>query len=158
VGRGFALLDLSLLRQGIRIGWEFGIQSIAELARVGELVERSVYEPSSLATAPGGIRFTLLNPPLRMGAFSSIRLYWDRRPVASEDLAFVPEGSLSPVLGTAVTKETPFVLPVGQRTEVRATVGDVAAGRHEVRLELQSVAIPPVVWFEFADQVRTVGQ
>jgi hypothetical protein len=71
VGRGFALLDLSLLRQGIRIGWEFGIQSIAELARVGELVERSVYEPSSLATAPGGIRFTLLNPPLRMGAFSS---------------------------------------------------------------------------------------
>jgi hypothetical protein len=61
------------------------------------------------------------------------------------------------VLGTAVTKETPFVLPVGQRTEVRATVGDVAAGRHEVRLELQSVAIPPVVWFEFADQVRTVG-
>jgi hypothetical protein len=46
VGRGFALLDLSLLRQGIRIGWEFGIQSIAELARVGELVERSVYEPS----------------------------------------------------------------------------------------------------------------
>ncbi len=148
--------DLALLRQGARIAVGFGFRSLGGLVDVAELLEQSVYEPRSLARTPEGFGFTLLNPPLRMGAFSSVRLRWNGTVVdpAHATLA-LPEGP--PRSLASIGPMVPVTLPVGRRTLFAVEAREVARGRHQVRLELQSVAVPPRVWFEFADELREPG-
>src|ERR1700694_3911375 len=69
--------DLSLLLQGDSLGWLFGLGSLEELVRIGELLERSVYVPGSLRASNQGASLRLANPPLRLGAFARVRLLWD---------------------------------------------------------------------------------
>src|ERR1700686_1814169 len=62
-------LDVSLLRDGLSIGWQFGARSLEQLVRVAQFLEHCVYEPGTMSRTPDGVAFTLHNPPLRMGAF-----------------------------------------------------------------------------------------
>jgi hypothetical protein len=148
--RGLFRTDLGLVDQGIELGLDFGIHSVVELARLGELLLHSVYERGSLRLDGGQAVFTLRNPPLRMGAFSRVRLFWDGAEVPAAAV------SIAPALGTPralaeVDREHPVTIPVGERTRFRLGPVPSDAHRHVVRLELQSVAIPPTVWFEFSD-------
>lgn len=143
-------VDLSLLRQGISIGFEFGAVALTELARLGEFIERNVYEPRSLREDNDGISFTLLNPPLRMGAFSDALLRWNGRPVPRNDSWVESAGGMVRSFAM-IGRATPITLPTGQRTRVRFRAEDRASGSQHVRLELRSAAIPPLVWVEFHD-------
>jgi hypothetical protein len=145
--------DLSLLRQGVQVAVGFGFRSLEGLADVAELVEQSVYEPRSLGRTADGFGFTLLNPPLRMGAFSSLRLRWDQRPIDPRSATISLAGD-APRSLASIDPTSPVTLPVGRRTRFTVAIGQVARGRHHVRLELQSVAVPPKVWFEFSDELR----
>jgi hypothetical protein len=144
--------DLSLLRQGVEVAVGFGIRSLEGLAEVANLLEQSVYEPGSLARTPDGFAFTLLNPPLRMGAFSSVRILWNGHDVdpgiAAIRLPGLPDRPLS-----GISVVAPVTIPVGSRTGFSVASREVARGRHHLRLELQSVAVPPRVWFEFSDEM-----
>jgi hypothetical protein len=151
--RWHVLTDLSVLRQGIQIGWDFGLHSLTELARIGEFVEHSVYEPKSLRRAPDGFRFVLRNPPLRMGAFESVALLFDSKVVPPANVRIVIPGLSKIVLGNEVDKAHPIAFPVGVRSEIQARMADVPPGTHRVRLELRNLAIPPLVWFEFTDRI-----
>ena len=145
-------LDLSLVRQGVTIGYQFGVRSIEELGRIAELVERSVYERHSLTRTPEGLRFTLLNPPLRMGAFSSLGLLLDGVPLPPER-SWVRTGREDRRSFSSVDRDHPVTLPIGSRTTIEAEVSPSAnKGAIRVRLDLRSVAIPPRVWFEFTDE------
>lgn len=152
MGMSHLRLDLSLARQGLSVGWEFGLRSLEDLGAFAELLQHSVYEAGSLRRVPGGIGFVFRNPPLRMGAFSAIRVFIDgqRHP---DECAWVHPAGLPRALGfQEVRVDAPLVVPVGQRTRFFLTGTDgLSAGSHEIRLELQSVAIPPVVWFSFDD-------
>ncbi len=147
---------LSLVRQGLSVGREFGMHSLEALLWVAETVEESVYVPRSLVRNAEGLSFILANPPLRVGAFSSLRFWVDRVEVPS---ARVRLGTGSPrVWRTAVeiSGAAPLELRPGEPTEV--ALDQVATGVERevtVRLELQSVAIPPLVWFEFTEAPRT---
>jgi hypothetical protein len=149
-------VDLSLLRQGASVAFEFGRAALEELARVGELVEHAVYERRSLSERGGQVSFTLLNPPLRMGAFREIRLFWNgtRLSPASVHLRSGdgPERSLA-----SIDADHPATPEVGQRHRFRFEVPNRAAGVQRIRIELVSSAIPPLVWFEFGDLLRTGG-
>lgn len=151
---GHLRADLSLLRQGVSLAWEFGVRSLEGLTRIAELIEHSVYEPRSLVRTPDGVAFTLLNPPLRMGAFSGLTVRWDGGTVPPAAVALALPGVRDPLPATRVGPTQPFTFPVGQRTTILLALGSPAAGRHRVRLELESVAIPPRVWFEFEDELR----
>jgi hypothetical protein len=147
-------VDLSILRQGLSVGWEFGLRSLEDLGAFAELLQHSVYETGSLTRVPGGVGFVLLNPPLRMGAFSAIRIFLNgqRHP---DDCVWIHPGNVAQAISlTELGPETPVVIPVGLRTRfLLAGNAPIPAGHHEVRLELQSVAIPPLVWFEFSDDL-----
>lgn len=146
--------DLSLLRQGASIGWEFGRHALVELARVAELVEISVYEKGSLRRIPDGVRFVLLNPPLRIGEFDRISIEWDgaRVPVANWS---VIAGSGPGRSGATIDPNAPLELPIGVRTIFELQVSTSESGDHSVRMELHNVAIPPMVWLEFSDKVTS---
>lgn len=146
-------VELSLLRQGLSVGWEFGAQSLEELASVGEFLEHCVYEPRSLHRVPGGVAFTLRNPPLRMGAFSSIRVRWDHEPVPPGSVTLLREGEAIGRPLDAIDVHHPVAFSFGRRTSFRLGIGSPSPGDHHVRLELQSVAVPPLVWFEFTEPV-----
>jgi hypothetical protein len=45
-------------------------------------------------------------------------------------------------------------LPIGRRTLFTLGGVDRTARKRHVRLELISVAIPPLVWYEFVDELR----
>ncbi|MCI4349978.1 MAG: hypothetical protein L3K15_00455 [Thermoplasmata archaeon] len=154
MGASHLRVDFAILRQGLLVGWEFGLKSLEDLGAFAELLQHSVYESGSLTHVPGGLGFVFRNPPLRMGAFSAIRIFLDgeRHPDAS---AWVHPGGVPRAIPLAeIGPDAPVVIPVGQRTHFLLTdVGTIAAGRHKVRLELQSVAIPPLVWFEFEDDL-----
>ena len=147
---------LSLARQGLSVGVEFGPHSLEALVGIAETVEESVYAPGSLAGTDAGISFALANPPLRTGAFGEVRLRVDGASIPSD--AFRVRTAAAPDWRTAstVSARAPLELAAGVRTEF-AVDGDW--GRREgeltVRLELKSVAIPPLVWFEFRDRVRS---
>ena len=85
-----------------------------------------------------------------------MRLRVDGASVPSD--AFRVRTAAAPDWRTAstVSARAPLELAAGVRTEF-AVDGDW--GRREgeltVRLELKSVAIPPLVWFEFRDRVRS---
>lgn len=139
------------------MAWEFGARSLEGLTRIAELIEHSVYEAGSLTRTAEGISFTLLNPPLRMGAFSEIRVLWDGSRLPPDDVSIVLVGGAAPIPSGAISPVRPLTVPVGQRTTVRMAMAPPAPGPHRVRLELRSVAIPPLVWFEFVDTPRGEG-
>ena len=143
--------DLSLLRQGASLAREFGFRSLEGLTRIAELIEHSVYEPRSLTRTDEGVAFTLLNPPLRMGAFEEVRVLWDGRALPPESVTLAVPGTAARRSAADISRAEPVTIPVGQRTTVHLTLESPAPGSHHVRLELRSVAIPPRVWFEFSD-------
>jgi hypothetical protein len=147
--------DLSLLRQGISIGAEFGPHALVMLARIAEIVEDSVYDPRSLRATPRGIRFLLQNPPLRIGAFASIqaRVNDVDVPPALARFRTSAEGDFRSFQD--VSRNRPLTMSPGQRTEVELDLTEpVRKGPVTIHLSVRSVAIPPLVWFEFTDQIR----
>lgn len=146
----------SLLRQGLTLGYDFGVHSLEALLWVAETVEESVYLPKSLVRTPLGLSFVLANPPLRLGAFSSLRVWLDGDELRPEETR-LRAGPARPWRTTAdVTESNPLELRPGEPTEFALDRVPVEEGRTvTVRLELQSVAIPPLVWFEFSEVPRT---
>lgn len=143
---------LELVNQGVGIGVEFGPSALERLVSVAELSEQSVYERKSLRRTAEGIEFVLLNPPLRMGAYYSIRLSWDGAEVDPGRWT-VSVGNEPPRLGSSIDRANPITLPVGIRSRVRAELGKKPAGTHTVGLEFLNVAIPPRVWMSFRERV-----
>ncbi len=117
-------------------------------------LEHGVYEPRSLQTTEDGIRFTLRNPPLRMGAFESIRVALDGIWADPARAWVHPGGTLAPIPFHQIDRARPVTLPIGARTQFLVQGLDASPRRARVRMELKSVAIPPLVWFEFADELR----
>ena len=148
------MVDFGLLRDGLQIGRRYGFRSLEELARIALFMESAIYEPKSLQSVPGGVRFALRNPPLRMGAFSGLSLLWDGVPVPPNACSVRPAAAGVPVRFSDVGPAAPVVLPVGERVEFRAEMAPPTPGPHTAFLELQSLAIPPKVWFRVTDQVR----
>lgn len=154
MGHSHLRVDLAVLRQGLHLALDFGLQPVEELARIAELLEHSVYEPGSLSSNGREVAFTLLNPPLRTGAFDAARIFWDggATPVAG---AWAAGPGEAPRALATVGPDSPLLVPVGRRTRFGFPQdGPAASGTRKVRLELHSVAIPPLVWFEFSDRVR----
>lgn len=145
---------LSLVRQGISLERAFGLHSLESLARIAEVVEESVYEAGSLERTDQGLRFALSNPPLRLGAFRAVRLFLDRQPVAPSGVRFRAGPGEAWRAASTVSRENPLVLVPGRRVEFAADSSARAPGSVNVRLELESVAVPPLVWFEFEDTPR----
>ncbi len=144
---------LSLVRQGLRLGVEFGTHSLEALLWVAETVEEGVYEPQSLRRTPDGLGFALDNPPLRVGAFSAIGVWVGGTAVPLERVLLRP-GPGSPWRpASELSAAAPLDLTAGDRTEFRL-VGEFGPDGEEttVRLELHQPAIPPRVWFEFTDR------
>ena len=148
---------LSLLRQGTAVGWDFGLRSVEELARVAELIQHSVYQAGSLERTDRGVAFVLLNPPLRMGAFSSATIHWDGALVPPTRATVAAGARAQPRPLESITREQPLIFPLGEPTRFDLVFDQVASGHHAVRLELRSVAIPPLVWMEFTDSVHDAG-
>ncbi len=146
-------LDLSLLRQAVTIDHEFGAASLLELARVARFLEHAFYERRSLVRTPYGIAFTLTNPPLRLGAFKALRLFVDGTLVPAERSRVRAAGA-EPVRFSDIDSAHPFRLTLGQSMRLEAELLPVGPGTHVLRLELQSAAIPPLVWIEIHDSVR----
>ncbi|MCI4372518.1 MAG: hypothetical protein L3K02_02585 [Thermoplasmata archaeon] len=146
---------LRLIGEAIHLEVDFGSHSVEALAWIAETVNASVYVPDSLTRTPTGFRFSLANPPLRIGAFSGLRLrvegtvvppevvrvrLGDGRPWrTSSELG--PDRSLDLEAGNGIELEADWPLP--------PTPGPVT-----IRLELQSVAIPPLVWLELQETPR----
>jgi hypothetical protein len=149
--------DVELLREALSLIREFGLHSVERLAHVAEFLERSVYAPRSLHAVPGGAGFTLLNPPLRVGAFSAFRVSWDGVSVPAEQVLLRRQGQAIDLSSSEITVARPIELRPGQRVEVRVVGVPISSGRHRVRIELQSIAVPPLVWFEFVDPVDEQG-
>ncbi|MCI4364719.1 MAG: hypothetical protein L3K10_01450 [Thermoplasmata archaeon] len=146
---------LRLTGEAIGLGVDFGTGSLEALLWVARTVEASVYVPDSLVRTPTGFAFALANPPLRVGAFSGLRLLVDGVAVAPEHVRFRRGvGDLwraSSALGPAA----PLALQAGTRTEFEADrVLPERPAPVTVRLELHNVAIPPLVWLEIRESVR----
>lgn len=153
MGHSHLRVDLGLVRQGVHLAIDFGLQPVEELTRVAELLEHSVYELGSLRGDGREVRFVLRNPPLRTGAFGSVRLFWDGAPQPTAGAwAAGPDGTRRPL--DALRRESPLLLPVGRRTRFGFPFAGPVAGVHRVRLELRSVAIPPTIWMEFSDRLQ----
>jgi hypothetical protein len=150
-------LDFSLLRQGLTIEHEFGPAALAELVRVGRFLEHAFYEAGSLRETDRGIVFALVNPPLRLGAFRALRLLVDGHPVPPERCAWSEEGNPVQRRFSEIDPLHPIVLAPGRPIRFEVEVDRPRPGRHVLRLEFQSVAIPPLVWIEIYDSVRTRG-
>jgi hypothetical protein len=145
--------DVGLLRESLSLIAEFGVHSTARLAYVADFLERSVYAPKSLHAVPGGVLFTLLNPPLRVGAFSSVRVAWDGTFLPGERAFLRPEGHSIERSLSDIDLSQPVELRPGQRMDFRLLDVPAASGSHRVRLELTNIAVPPLVWFEFVDTI-----
>jgi hypothetical protein len=151
--RSFAL-DLSILRQGLSIGREFGFASLEEFARLGSFLEGAFYERGSLASDPSGFSFRLANPPLRLGAFSAIRLFWDGAAIPPDRAAISVGRDRPPRRFSDVDVGRPLTLSFGGPIRITVQTAPPRVGLHRLRLELQSIAIPPVVWIEISDHLR----
>lgn len=152
VASGHFRLELGLVGQGLHILTGFGLRPLEEMVSVAELLEHSVYEHGSLWYDGRVLGFALLNPPLRMGAFSRAALWVDGRPLASESVVVRPGDQREPRRLDSLSPESPVTLPVGERTRFHAEVPGLEDRPHDIRLELTSVAIPPRVWFSFTDR------
>ncbi len=147
---------LSLLRQGIKLDLEFGSHSLESLLRIAETVEESVYVPGSLETTPRGLRFALENPPLRMGAFRALRAFVNGAAVGPASVRFrSPGGAWRDVRDLG--HDRPLELLPGTKVDFELDVSPPPAGEVTVRLELENIAIPPLVWFEFREPARPAG-
>lgn len=147
--------ELALLRRGLQLGLEFGLPAVEAIGRVAEIVETNIYERGSLVRQPDGIAWRIRNPPLRMGAFYELRVLMDGSGLATSAIRFrTPDGGpIRPL--TSVSHSAPLTFLPGVPVEFMAEVSPPpSAGRHTIRLELQNVAIPPRVWFEFTDLLR----
>lgn len=144
---------LSLVRQGFRLGVEFGTQSIEALLWVAETVEEGVYESHSLRRTEDGLEFALDNPPLRVGAFESLSVRVDGTVLDPARVRFRAAPGAPWRLGSSITPATPWCLAPGDRTEFRLE-GEIGSSGEEttVRLELRTAAVPPLVWLEFTDR------
>ncbi len=144
-----------LLRQGVAIEVEFGTHSLEALLWVAETVEGSVYVPGSLHATSTGLGFCLANPPLRVGAFDSVAVAVDGRGIPPERVRFRKTDAAAWRRASDVGPPDPYVVAPGDSTEFGVEVPPGSIGRRAtVRLELRSVAIPPLVWIEIADSVR----
>lgn len=146
---------LSLLRQGFSVEREFGTHSLAALLSMAELVEQSVYARGSLIWTPSALAFRLNNPPLRTGAFSSLGVSVDRVAIPPERVRFRIGPGFSWRSASNLAADRPLELRPGLPTEVELGTTEPTDPKNvTVRLELRSVAIPPLVWFEFTDALR----
>ena len=143
---------LSLVRQGIELEVGYGTRSIEALLWVAETIEEGVYARGSLLRTPNGVAFRLTNPPLRVGAFSALRVAVDGRPVPTSMVRVRPGEGYPWREVAAISKVSPLELVPGRPTDV-AMEHVPTADRLTVRLELDSVSIPPLVWVEFTDHV-----
>jgi hypothetical protein len=149
---------LSLVRQGLTLGVEYGTRSIEALLWVAETVEEGVYEPRSLHRTDAGLAFALDNPPLRAGAFTSLVLRVNGRAVPGDRIRWRPGSGSAWRTAASVDEAAPLDFGPGDRTEFEVDVADGAAeGSVTVRLELRMPAIPPLVWFEFTDRPSEAG-
>ncbi len=147
---------VELVRQGIAIEVGFGTHSLEALLWVAESVEGSVYVPESLHATPTGVGFSLANPPLRVGAFGSVAATVDGEAIPPDGVRIRARDGQPWRRGSELSPEAPFVLGPGDPTQVQLDLPSARVGpRAVIRLELRSVAIPPLVWVEVADQVRT---
>jgi len=145
---------LSVVRQGLTLGLEFGAHSVEALLWVAETVESSVYEAGSLTRTEGGVRFRLANPPLRTGAFAALRLRWNGTWLPPESVRFRVGAVASWRSADSVSATDPVDLRAGVPVEFELRIpGDLGARTADVRLELDCPAIPPLVWVEFRDEV-----
>jgi hypothetical protein len=141
---------LSLVRQSLQLDVEFGTRSLESLVRIAEIVEESVYVPGSLRATASGIRFSLGNAPLRLGAFRSVAVHLNGIPAAPTAVRFRSEqGEWRSA--ASVDRGRPIVLLPGQTTDFEVDASPPPTGELRVRLEFESVAIPPRVWFEFRE-------
>lgn len=149
---------LSLLRQGLTIGVQFGTQSVEALLWVAQTIEEGIYADGSLRRTSGGIAFALDNPILRVGAFSDLRILVEGMSVPPDRVRFRPGEGTEWRLASTVTSEAPWELRPGDRThfEVDGSFGQ-GTDPITVRLELVTPSIPPLVWFEFNEKPTGEG-
>ena len=152
------LPDLGLVVEGLRIGKEFGLGSLEEMAGVAWFLERSIYERGSLRETRDGMEFALRNPPLRMGAFEQVSLVRDERHVPPDQAFVHPADRSGPIPFSSVTRTNPIALRPGVRTVFSGAVGPIAPGPHTARIELRCTAIPPPVWFQITDRPRPLEE
>lgn len=146
---------LSLVRQALSISREFGVHSLETLLFLAETVEDSVYSRGSLRRSGDGLSFVLANPPLRMGAFSSLSARLDGVEVPPQETRIRSGVNGAWRTADAISRAAPLELRPGEPTEVALGRVGVGAGQPvTIRLELQSVAIPPLVWLEFTEIPR----
>jgi hypothetical protein len=143
---------ISLLRQGLTLGVQFGTQSVEALLWVAQTIEEGVYVAHSLTRSSTGITFALDNPPLRVGAFTALTVLVEGAPVPG-DRVRLRRGEGSPWRTAAsIGPSVPFDLAPGDPTEfdLVGTFGRPGA-KLTVRLELHNPAVPPRVWLEFTE-------
>ena len=145
--------DVGLLKEAVSLIREFGLASAERLAHVAEFLERSVYAPKSLHATADGVGFSLLNPPLRVGAFSALRVSWDGTSLPAGQVFVRRAGEAVERPASDIAEGRPIDLLPGQRIDFRLAGVPTSSGHHRVRLELQNIAVPPLVWFEFTDQI-----
>lgn len=149
---------LSLVRQGLTLGVQFGTHSVEALLWVAETVEEGVYEAGSLRRTAEGISFALDNPPLRVGAFTSLRVRVGEAEVTGDRIRIRPGPGTAWRTAASVGPDAPFHLGPGDRSEFDL-VGEFGSVRESVtvRIELRTPAVPPLVWFEFAEPIGEGG-
>jgi hypothetical protein len=143
---------LSLVRQGVTVGAQYGADALEALLGVAESVEESVLVPGSFVQDGSGLRFVLANPPLRTGAFAAVRLAVDGTPVPPSRVRLRPGPGTAWRAAGEVTAAAPLNLGPGIGTEVEIDVPPMPRGHaRRVRVELECRAIPPLVWMEFEE-------
>jgi hypothetical protein len=149
---------LSFVRQGLSLGVDFGAHSVEALLSVAETLEGSIYEADSLVLRGSRLEFALLNPPLRVGAFGALRMHVEGVAIDPERVWIRRAGEAEWRCARAVSAEAPLELVPNERTLLAADLtGPVGPGRIPVRLELESLAIPPTVWMEIVESPRREG-
>ena len=148
---------LRLATEAVGLGWDFGLETLEALAWVARTVQASVYISDSLVRTDKGFRFALANPPLRIGAFSSLRVLVEGVPIPPEQVRvrLTPAGpwKVSSEFGT----EHPLELQAGSGIEFDTDWPiEAKSGPVRIRLELQNIAIPPLVWMEFRETPREI--
>jgi hypothetical protein len=138
-----------LLRQGLALEGEFGIRPLEAMVAVARTIEESVVDLAGFERTDSGLRFALHNPPLRGGAFSAVRVGVDGAPPSSDGLRIatgvVPVG----IDARTISRDRPLHLRPGEAIRFEVDRPGPSRGPRTVRLELVSVAIPPLVWLEF---------
>jgi hypothetical protein len=143
---------LPLVRQGLTLEFEFGTRAIEALIAVAQTIEESVYERGSLRWTGEGLWFALDNPPLRVGAFASVRVLVDGVAVPAERIRLRPGDGAAWRAAATVTPGWTYDLGPGDRTEFWIVGSPPATPRPiRVRVELRTESIPPPVWCEVHD-------